>query len=191
VRYGHAPLLNHVALDAVPVTEKSETMLTGVDQLRYRLLPYIDSSSWRVIHEGYTMMRALLFDFAWDPKAVSIADQYMFGRVRRPGWANHQRAHSDRTPATVRARWVDRAARSGRAIRQRKAGRPHRASRVPRCRRQTLTIGARSGAFPGVLQSRTFNVVFVSAGHGVGISTTTTIDRAVTYSGGRLQVVAS
>ena len=34
--------------------------------------------------------------------------------------------------------------------------------------KKTLTIGARSGTFPGMLQSRTFNVVFVAAGHGVG-----------------------
>jgi hypothetical protein len=32
-----------------------------------------------------------------------------------------------------------------------------------------LTIGARQGSFPGMLTSRTFNIVFVCPGHGVGV----------------------
>ncbi len=32
--------------------------------------------------------------------------------------------------------------------------------------RQTLTIGKRNGKFPGMLNERTFHVVFVSPGHG-------------------------
>jgi alpha-D-xyloside xylohydrolase len=37
----------------------AQTVLLGVDQLRYRLLPYIYSLSWMVTHDAYTMMRAL------------------------------------------------------------------------------------------------------------------------------------
>jgi alpha-D-xyloside xylohydrolase len=32
-----------------------------------------------VTHEGYTMMRALAFDYPSDPMALNIPDQYMFG----------------------------------------------------------------------------------------------------------------
>ena len=37
---------------------------------------------------------------------------------------------------------------------------------------KTLTIGQRQGSFPGMLTSRTFNVVWVSAGRGTGIANT-------------------
>ena len=47
----------------------------------------------------------------------------------------------------------------------------------------SLTIGARKGRFPGMLESRTFNVVFVSEGHAVGIGQTAQPDRVVHYSG--------
>ncbi|HMC95449.1 MAG TPA: TIM-barrel domain-containing protein, partial [Polyangia bacterium] len=57
----------------------AQTVLLGVDQLRYRLLPYIYSMSWMVTHAAYTMMRGLVFDFASDPKALDIPDEYMFG----------------------------------------------------------------------------------------------------------------
>lgn len=57
----------------------AQTVLLGVDNLRYRLLPYIYSLSWRVSSQAYTMMRALVFDFGADPKALNIPDQYMFG----------------------------------------------------------------------------------------------------------------
>jgi alpha-D-xyloside xylohydrolase len=48
-------------------------------RLRYRLLPYIYSVSWQVTHEGGTMMRPLAMDFADDPKALNIGDQFLFG----------------------------------------------------------------------------------------------------------------
>ena len=48
---------------------------------------------------------------------------------------------------------------------------------------QTLTIGDRVGAFPGVLSSRTFRVVFVSGKHGVGRELTSNVDKVVSYSG--------
>jgi len=58
---------------------KTKAILLNYDNLRYRLLPYIYSLSWRVTHEGYTMMRSLAFDFKNDEKVNSIPDQYMFG----------------------------------------------------------------------------------------------------------------
>ncbi|HEX2947380.1 MAG TPA: glycoside hydrolase family 31 protein [Clostridia bacterium] len=48
-------------------------------RLRYRLLPYIYSLAGMVTHYGYTMMRALAFDFREDSHVYNIADQYMFG----------------------------------------------------------------------------------------------------------------
>lgn len=53
--------------------------LLNYDNLRYRLLPYIYSLSWKVTNEGYTIMRSLAFDFRDDAGIQSIPDQYMFG----------------------------------------------------------------------------------------------------------------
>jgi alpha-D-xyloside xylohydrolase len=46
-----------------------------------------------------------------------------------------------------------------------------------------LTIGERQGKFPGMLETRTFRVVFVSDNHGVGIEPTAQPDKIVEYSG--------
>jgi len=51
-----------------------------------------------------------------------------------------------------------------------------------------LTIGERKGAFPGMLTDRTFQVVFVGEGHGVGIGATPQSDQLVHYSGNPLTV---
>ncbi len=59
--------------------EHTKEILLNYDNLRYRLLPYIYSLSWKVTHEGYTMMRSLAFDFKNDEKINAIPDQYMFG----------------------------------------------------------------------------------------------------------------
>lgn len=59
--------------------DKTKSILLNYDNLRYRLLPYIYSLSWKVTTEGYTIMRSLAFDFKDDPDIVSIPDQYMFG----------------------------------------------------------------------------------------------------------------
>ena len=50
-------------------------------KLRYRLLPYIYSLSWDVMKNRGSMMRALVFDFRNDPKAIAQADEYMFGKA--------------------------------------------------------------------------------------------------------------
>jgi len=51
------------------------------DNLRYRLMPYIYSTAWKVTNDGYTMMRGLAFDFPKDEKVYNIDDQYMFGQA--------------------------------------------------------------------------------------------------------------
>jgi alpha-D-xyloside xylohydrolase len=50
-----------------------------VDELRYRLMPYVYSLAWQVTRAGYTIMRPLVFDFQNDTKVYGIPDQFMFG----------------------------------------------------------------------------------------------------------------
>jgi len=57
----------------------TKSILLKYDNLRYRLMPYIYSLSWKVTSEGYTIMRSLAFDFRDDANIQSIPDQYMFG----------------------------------------------------------------------------------------------------------------
>jgi alpha-D-xyloside xylohydrolase len=49
------------------------------DRLRYRLLPYIYSVAGAVTHEGATFLHPLVMDFADDPQARDVKDQYLFG----------------------------------------------------------------------------------------------------------------
>ena len=57
----------------------TETILVNFMKLRYRLFPYVYSVAWRVTNEGYTMMRALPFDFPDDLTARNVATEFMFG----------------------------------------------------------------------------------------------------------------
>jgi alpha-D-xyloside xylohydrolase len=50
-----------------------------IDNLRYRLMPYIYSLAWKVTDDDYTIMRGLPMDFSADEKTFSIDDQFMFG----------------------------------------------------------------------------------------------------------------
>lgn len=59
--------------------EATQRILVEYDRLRYRLLPYLYSVSWRVTHEGYTMLRPLVMDFRADPRGFEITDQFLFG----------------------------------------------------------------------------------------------------------------
>ncbi len=54
--------------------------------------------------------------------------------------------------------------------------------------KQTLTIGDRKGEFPGMLRTRTFQIVFVGQNHGVGVRPTDRPDKVVEYSGKELVV---
>ena len=54
--------------------------------------------------------------------------------------------------------------------------------------KQTLTIGERKGAFPGMLKERTFRVVFVRENRGAGGGITETADKNVAYSGKAISV---
>jgi alpha-D-xyloside xylohydrolase len=52
----------------------------------------------------------------------------------------------------------------------------------------TLTIGDRKGQFPGMLETRSFRVVFVRENHGVGVNASDEADKVVQYSGKQLTV---
>ena len=55
-------------------------------------------------------------------------------------------------------------------------------------RRRPLNIGARKGTFPGMLESRMFQIVFVNENHGAGIGLADHSDRTVRYTGQSLSV---
>jgi alpha-D-xyloside xylohydrolase len=52
----------------------------------------------------------------------------------------------------------------------------------------TLTIGDRKGQFPGMLENRTFHVVFVRENHGVGVNPADEVDKVLQYSGKQVTV---
>ena len=54
----------------------------------------------------------------------------------------------------------------------------------------TLTIGQRSGEFPGMVKGRKFRVIFVSENHGAGPDISSSFDKEVTYNGEELEVSA-
>ena len=62
-----------------PWSAAGKANMLAIDQLRYRLMPYIYSLAWKVTSEGYTIMRPLVFDFQNDSMVYGIKDQYMFG----------------------------------------------------------------------------------------------------------------
>jgi alpha-D-xyloside xylohydrolase len=52
----------------------------------------------------------------------------------------------------------------------------------------TLTIGNRQGQFPGMLENRTFRVMFVRDNHGVGVNPSDDTDKVVQYAGKQITV---
>jgi alpha-D-xyloside xylohydrolase len=54
--------------------------------------------------------------------------------------------------------------------------------------RNVLSIGDRSGTFPGMRSQRTFQTVLVKPGHGVGIGSDSEADSTVTYSGHQIRI---
>ncbi len=87
--------------------EATQKILIGYVNLRYHLLPYIYSISWKVTNEGYTMMRPLVMDFRTDDKALDISDQFMFGTAMMacPVTAAKAKSRSVYLPNGVR--WFD------------------------------------------------------------------------------------
>ena len=54
----------------------------------------------------------------------------------------------------------------------------------------TLTLGKRSGKFPGMLKQRKFRLVFVSPDHGIGGAVTENADVEIVYRGRALKIAA-
>ena len=54
-----------------------------------------------------------------------------------------------------------------------------------------VTIGARSGTFPGMLTNRVFKVVKVTAGHGIADTMTANPDTTLTYTGASVTVLGT
>ena len=64
--------------------KKGDEIYDAIDKfinLRYRLLPYIYSTSWDVTNNQASMMRALMMDFANDKHALNINNEYIFGKA--------------------------------------------------------------------------------------------------------------
>lgn len=64
--------------------KKGDKIYDAIDKyinLRYRLLPYIYSTSWDVTANQSSMMRALVMDFPNDKKVLNINNEYMFGKA--------------------------------------------------------------------------------------------------------------
>jgi len=55
--------------------------LVDAVRFRYRLLPYIYSTSWQVSRHDDSFMRALVMDFPQDKKVWNLGSEYMFGRA--------------------------------------------------------------------------------------------------------------
>jgi alpha-D-xyloside xylohydrolase len=55
---------------------------------------------------------------------------------------------------------------------------------------RTLIFAGRAGDSPGMTQERTFRIVFVRAGHGVGATASAQVDQEVRYEGRKLSVQA-
>jgi alpha-D-xyloside xylohydrolase len=54
--------------------------------------------------------------------------------------------------------------------------------------KKTLTIGDRAGAFPGMLDSRKFNIVLVNTDKGSGENTAIEPDQVITYTGKKIRI---
>jgi alpha-D-xyloside xylohydrolase len=223
--------------------------LLAIDQLHYRLMPYVYSLAAKVTNEGYTMMRHLVFDYPNDTKVLDIKDQFMFGpailvnpvittgatsrSVYLPAgnwydfWTGspvtgnatiNANAPLSQIPLYVRAGsivpmgpMIQYATESADPLEIRvykgrdasftlyedegdtyayETGKSSRITFTWSETTQALSIGARTGAFPGMLATRTFNIVFVGATHGNGLSVTAAADESVKYEGTAITVNA-
>jgi alpha-D-xyloside xylohydrolase len=54
--------------------------------------------------------------------------------------------------------------------------------------KKVLTIGDRKGIFPGMIENRTFNIIFTAKGKGAGMEAAGKYDKVITYSGKKVSV---
>jgi alpha-D-xyloside xylohydrolase len=86
---------------------EAEKILVDFDKLRYRLMPYIYSTAWRVTHESYTPMRPLVMDFAADPRTWNIGDEFLFGPSILVSPVTEQGAATRHLYLPAGTKWVD------------------------------------------------------------------------------------
>ena len=236
----------------------TKSILLKYDNLRYRLMPYIYSLSWKVTSEAYTILRALAFDFRTDAAVNNIPDQYMFGPailvnpVTEQMYSLNTNVPAEKTRKVYLPKaanwydfWTGKMLTGGSTIDAPapietlpiyvKAG-----SIVPMGpflqyatekpadpielriytgadgkftlyedendnynyekgsyatipiqwneSEQTLTIGKRTGSFPGMLEKRKFHIVWVRDGHGSGVDLEGKPDKVISYDGKQVTV---
>jgi alpha-D-xyloside xylohydrolase len=224
--------------------DRAQSILTKYDTLRYRLMPYIYSTAWRVTNQGYTLMRPLVMDFRADEQVREIGDQFLFGpallvnpvtdpgvdsrRLYLPQATWHDFWTGERIPgggfitAQAPLETLPLYVRAGSILpmgpfvqyTSEKPADPIELRIYPGAdgdftlyeddgetysyekgaystigmhwddAKRTLTIGERKGDYPGILQRRTFNIIWVGEGHGNGLNLTIPVDRTVQYDGG-------
>lgn len=72
-----------VAVEIYQFGKKGDWAYDAIEKyikLRYRLLPYIYSTSWEVTNNAGSFMRHLSMDFQNDKKVYNMDDQFLFGR---------------------------------------------------------------------------------------------------------------
>lgn len=233
-------------------------------QLRYKLLPYIYSTSWQVSANAGTFIRPLVMEFSNDRKVYDITDQYMFGSalmvapVLKSMYVSKVDGKETESYSEIKKRevylpegcewydfWTGEKLKGGQKIQKSapidiaplfvKAGailpfgpivqystekkwdkleiRVYRGADGKftlyedefdnynyeknmfstidfgwNDKENTLTISDRKGKYPGMLTSRTFNIVLVDNSNGIGDKLSVKINRAVKYSGKALKI---
>ena len=72
-----------VAVEIYQFGKKGDWAYDAIEKythLRYKLLPYLYSTTWEVTDGDGSIIRPLMMDFAGDPNVLDIDTQYMFGR---------------------------------------------------------------------------------------------------------------
>ena len=77
------------------------------DDLRYRLMPYLYSVTWQVTHNGASILRPLMMDYASDKQALAIGDQYLYGPSIMVSPVTAQGARTRTVYLPGRAKWYD------------------------------------------------------------------------------------
>ena len=54
--------------------------------------------------------------------------------------------------------------------------------------KKTLTIADRKGTFPGMIDNRTFNLVLVGNGNGIGDKLSSQVNKTINYSGKKMSI---
>ena len=72
-----------VAVEIFQFGKKGDWAYDAIEKythLRYKLLPYLYSTTWEVTNNAGSIIRPLMMDFAHDEKVLDMDTEYMFGR---------------------------------------------------------------------------------------------------------------